>query len=191
MAPYSPPTGDALGKCASTSTRTPSAVLPASSQFLRDQITEARLSVYPDYTRRHTKLWRRIFGVEPIADSCSPTAPTKPSRCSSTPTWTTVTKSCFCGRPMPCTASMPKWPARRIREIDYRAARISVSAGAIAGRHHPAHQGDPDRQSQQPHRHRNHARPQSSASCKPRAACRRPDRRSLLRILRRHRATLI
>jgi len=64
MAPYSPPTGGRLGKLRMDFNENTVGCSPRIAQFLRDQISEAALSVYPDYTGVREALAPH-FGVAP------------------------------------------------------------------------------------------------------------------------------
>ncbi len=64
MAPYSPPTGERLGKLRMDFNENTVGCSPRIAQFLRDQISEARISVYPDYSGVREALAPH-FGVEP------------------------------------------------------------------------------------------------------------------------------
>lgn len=64
MAPYSPPTGERLGKLRMDFNENTVGCSPRIAQFLRDHITEALISVYPDYSGVREALAPH-FGVEP------------------------------------------------------------------------------------------------------------------------------
>jgi len=64
MAPYSPPTGGRLGKMRMDFNENTIGCSPRIAQFLREHITEALMSVYPDYTGVREALAPH-FGVEP------------------------------------------------------------------------------------------------------------------------------
>jgi histidinol-phosphate aminotransferase len=64
MAPYSPPTGGRFGKLRMDFNENTVGCSPRIAQFLRDQISEASLSVYPDYTGVREALAPH-FGVAP------------------------------------------------------------------------------------------------------------------------------
>ena len=74
-----------------------------------------------------------------------------------------------------------------VREIDYPATICRFPLDELLDAITPEDQGHPDRESQQPDRHRHRSRRHSPDS-RSSAARRRADRRSVLRILRRHRA---
>ncbi len=81
---------------------------------------------------------------------------------------------------------MPKWPARRSARSS-TAPKTSPSRSRNSSPRSAGHQSHPHRQSQQPHRHRHrHRRHRPHPRGSP--PSRRPHRRSLLRVLRRHRA---
>ncbi len=78
-------------------------------------------------------------------------------------------RCCCCSPPTPCTASTPRWPARRSARSITRSPAWSSRCEAVAGRHHAGDARRADRQSQQ-------SRPApasrcwaSSASCTARA----------------------
>ena len=64
MAPYSPPTGERLGKLRMDFNENTVGCSPRIAQFLRDHISEALMSVYPDYSGVREALAPH-FGVEP------------------------------------------------------------------------------------------------------------------------------
>jgi hypothetical protein len=64
MAPYSPPTGQRIGKLRMDFNENTVGCSPRIAQFLRDKITEALVSVYPDYSGVREALAPH-FGVEP------------------------------------------------------------------------------------------------------------------------------
>ena len=64
MAPYSPPTGERLGKLRMDFNENTVGCSPRIAQFLRDQINEALMAVYPDYSGVRESLAPH-FGVEP------------------------------------------------------------------------------------------------------------------------------
>jgi len=64
MAPYSPPTGERLGKLRLDFNENTVGCSPRIAQFLRDHLTEALMSVYPDY-RGVREALAQHFGVEP------------------------------------------------------------------------------------------------------------------------------
>ncbi len=64
MAPYSPPTGERLGKLRMDFNENTVGCSPRIAQFLRDHITEPLIAVYPDYSGVREALAPH-FGVEP------------------------------------------------------------------------------------------------------------------------------
>ena len=64
MAPYSPPTGGRLDKLRMDFNENTVGCSPRIAQFLRDNITQALMSVYPDYSGVREALAPH-FGVEP------------------------------------------------------------------------------------------------------------------------------
>ncbi len=64
MAPYSPPTGDRFGKLRMDFNENTVGCSPRIAQYLRDNITESLISVYPGYSGVREKLAPH-FGVEP------------------------------------------------------------------------------------------------------------------------------
>ena len=82
--------------------------------------------------------------------------------------------------------STRKWPGATVREIDYRSPTW-ISRWPRSGRHHAGDARHPDRESQQPDRHRSRCR-RSNAFSKRAPQCGGFYGRSLFRILRRHRA---
>ena len=88
---------------------------------------------------------------------------------------------------MRCTASTPRWRARRSARSSTRGPAWSSRSQDVLDAITPADARGPDRQSEQSHRHGNRAARHRAHSA-PRAQGRGADRRGLLRILRRHRA---
>ena len=72
----------APANCASISTRTPSAARPQVIEFLKTRLDAERLAVYPEYGEAKRDARRSSSACRARAVRCSPTAPTKPSRCS-------------------------------------------------------------------------------------------------------------
>ena len=91
MAPYSPPTGGRAGKLRLDFNENTVGCSPRVIEALRERLDASALTVYPEYgevKRGH----RRDISACSRSNSCSPTAPTKPSRCSSTRTSTMARK---------------------------------------------------------------------------------------------------
>jgi histidinol-phosphate aminotransferase len=64
MAPYSPPTGGRAGKLRLDFNENTIGASPRVVEYLREHLTEAQLSVYPEYTETKREL-ATFFGVEP------------------------------------------------------------------------------------------------------------------------------
>ena len=156
MAPYSPPTGNRHEKLRLDFNENTVGCSPRVIELLKDGSDAELLTVYPEYARVKTAL-AAIFKVAP-ENCCSPTAPTKRFRFSSTRMSMTAMKSSRCGHRMRCTASMRRWRARRLSRSDYQPPALAFPLTEILAAITPANARDPDRESEQSNRHRDRHR---------------------------------
>ncbi len=96
MAPYSPPTGGRAGKLRLDFNENTVGCSPRVIEALRNCLDAGQPHRLPRVRRSASRTLAAFFGVRPGAVRSSPTAPTKPFRSSSTPTWTTATTCCCC-----------------------------------------------------------------------------------------------
>ena len=179
-----PPTGNRVDSCVSTSTRTPSAARRASSKLSARSSPRTRLSVYPDYAAYDERL-SSFFRV--ASDNILLTNGTDEAIQVLINTYVDDGDEVLVlARPTPCTAFTLKSPARTSsKSTTY--PQLLTSPERPPRRHHAptrailiANPNNPTGTAIDLERNRMYSQ--------SRAERRRSDRRSLLRVLRRHRA---
>ena len=186
MAPYSPPTARARRQTAARFQREHRRLLAARHRRPARRPGRGQAGRLPRI-RRGQGSHRRATSAFVPSSSFSPTAPMKPSRCSSTPMWMTARRWC-CSKP---SYAMYRFYAEvaggAVREVEYPPPGMEFPLEALLAAITPdtraVHFGQPE----QSHRHGRFPAG-SGAHPAPRTPRRGDGGRSLLRILRRHRA---